>query len=204
MSLLRLFIAVEFPPSLQDAIFRQTSRLRESAGPEAVRWVPQANLHLTLKFLGDVAPSSLQFLNQMLASEAAAHPCFQMTVGGLGAFPNTRRPRVVWLGVQAPPGLAMLQRSLENAAARLGYAPEDRPFSPHLTIGRVRQAASIAGQSRLRQALEAQQIGRLGQAAVDSLTLMKSDLQPGGSVYTPLFTAALAPIQTPEVKPENH
>lgn len=204
MSLLRLFIAIRFPASLQEAVFRQTSRLRESAGSDAVRWTPPANLHLTLKFLGDAAPSSLAFLDQMLSAQAAGCPPFRISLGGLGAFPNSRRPRVVWVGIQAPPVLQALQRQIENAAARLGYAPEDRSFSPHLTIGRVRQSASAADQIKLRQALDSFQLGRIGETRIDSIVLMKSDLQPTGSVYTPLFAAPLAALQDLEVKSENH
>jgi 2'-5' RNA ligase len=203
MTLLRAFIAIEFPASLQESIFRQTARTRQNAGSEAARWVTQANLHLTLKFLGDVSQANLQFLNQMLSVEAAKYPSFLLTVGGLGAFPSTRRPRVIWVGVQVPQELRALQHSIETAAARLGYAPEERPFSPHLTIGRVRQSASPADQQRLRLAIESTQIGQIGQAEIGSVTLMKSDLQPGGSVYTPLYSAKLASLSNPEVKSES-
>lgn len=204
MSLLRLFIALEFPAPLQNAVFSQTSRLREAAGSEAVRWVPPANLHLTLKFLGDAAPPSLAFLNQMLAAQAAGYAPFRVSLGGLGAFPNNRRPRVIWVGVQAPPELNALQRQIESAAARLGYAAEDRPFSPHLTIGRVRQGASGIDQIKLRQALDSLQISRIGGTLIGSVVLMKSDLQPAGPVYTPLFAAPLAASPASEVKSENH
>jgi 2'-5' RNA ligase len=192
MSLLRAFIALEIPASLQDAIQRQTASLREAAG-QCVRWVPTVNLHLTLKFLGDVSPANLQFLNQMLTLEAAKHPAFCLQIGGLSAFPSPRRARVVWVGIQAPPELEGLQHSVEAATARLGYESEERPFSPHLTIGRVRQSASTADQQRLRLALESTHIGKIGMAEVGSITLMKSELRPAGSIYTRLFSAPLAP-----------
>jgi len=203
MTLLRAFIAIEFPAPLQDAIHRQTARLREAAGAEAVRWVPKDNLHLTLKFLGDISPANLQFINQMLAVEAARYPCFTLSVGGLGAFPGLRRPRILWVGVQVPPELQTLQHTIESAAARLGYASEERPFSPHLTIGRVRQSASPVEQQDLRQTLESIHVGAIGQAVIEAVTLMKSDLQPGGAVYTPLFSARLSSPSTTEVKSES-
>jgi len=191
MSLLRAFIALEIPVSLQDAIQQQTAGLREAAG-SSVRWVAVRNLHLTLKFLGDVSPSSIQFLNQMLAAEAAKYPCFSMLLGGLGAFPSAKRPRVVWIGIQAPPELENLQHNVEAGAARLGYGAEERPFSPHLTIGRVRQTATASEQHRLRRSLESIKIGRIGRAEIKTITLMKSDLQPTGSVYTCLFSTPLS------------
>lgn len=191
MSLLRAFIALEIPASLQDEIHQQTAGLRASAG-SSVRWVAPRNLHLTLKFLGDVSHSSIQFLNQMLTAEAAKYPCFSILLGGLGAFPSTKRPRVLWIGIQAPPELGMLQHNVESGAARLGYGAEERPFSPHLTIGRIRQTATASEQQRLRQALESSKIGQIGRAELAAVTLMKSDLQPTGSVYTRLYSAPLS------------
>jgi 2'-5' RNA ligase len=149
------------------------------------------NLHLTLKFLGDVSSANLQFLTQMLSREAGQSPGFSMQVGGLGAFPSVGRARVIWIGIRAPEALFALRRNLNSAAARLGYPPEDRPFSPHLTIGRVKQAASPTDLQRLRAALEAASIGPLGKVEVSAVHLIKSDLKPTGSVYTRLFSAPL-------------
>jgi RNA 2',3'-cyclic 3'-phosphodiesterase len=192
MSLLRAFIALEIPVSIQDAIQQQTAGLRATADSSLVRWVPAENLHLTLKFLGDVSSANLQFLTQMLAREASQHPGFPLQIGGLGSFPSSRRPRVIWIGIHAPTALESLQRSLEAAAERLGYEAEERPFSPHLTIGRVKQNVAAADQQRIRLALEASHVGQLGKTDVTAVHLMKSDLQPTGSVYTRLFSAPLA------------
>lgn len=165
-----------------------------SADSSLVRWVPAANLHLTLKFLGDVSPANLQFVTQMLAREAGQCPCFSLRIGGTGAFPNSRRPRVIWVGIQAPESLRSLYRSLEAACTRLGYPPEERAFSPHLTLGRVRQTAGPADLQRIHAALEASQVGPIGAVNVTSAQLMKSELKPTGSVYTRLFSAPLASI----------
>ncbi len=191
MSLLRAFIALEIPATIQDAIQQQTADLRRAANSSLVRWVPVGNLHLTLKFLGDISSSNLQFVTQMLTREASQHPGFNLQVGGLGSFPNPRRARVIWIGVHAPTGLETLQHGIESAAARLGYEADERPFSPHLTIGRVKQNISPADQQRIRAALEVAHVGQLGQAEVTAVHLMKSDLQPTGSVYTRLFSAPL-------------
>lgn len=191
MSLLRAFIAVELPISIQDAIQQQTFQLRQALDPSLVRWTPAHSVHLTLKFLGDVSPANLNLLTEMLTREAEQHPAFDMRVGNIGSFPTSRQPRVIWVGLYAPAVLGSLQRGIEAAAARLGYAPDDRPFSPHLTIGRVRQNLSNADLQKIRAALDSTQVGHIGTATVDCAYLYKSDLQPGGSVYTRLFSAPL-------------
>jgi 2'-5' RNA ligase len=114
-----------------------------------------------------------------------------MQIGGLGSFPTPRRARVIWIGIQAPAAFENLQRGIEFAAARLGYEPETRPFSPHLTIGRVRQQVSASDQQQVRAALERTQVGDLGAAEISTVHLFKSDLQPTGSIYTRLFSAPL-------------
>ena len=191
MGLLRAFIALEIPSSLQQAIQDSTRGLRQTLGDELVRWVPRHNVHLTLKFLGDVSPSNLDLIKQMLTVEAAQHPCYEIQVKGIGSFPNPRRPRVIWIGLQAPPMLESLQHSIESASARLGYAADEKNFAPHLTIGRVKQNLSTSEIQRIRAALEGTRIGLLGIVQVNAVHLFKSDLQPSGSVYTKLFSATI-------------
>lgn len=191
MGLLRAFIAVELPVFLQESIQQNTARLRQALNSSLVRWTPAHNIHLTLKFLGDVSPANITLLCEMLTREAEPHPAFDMSIAGLGSFPTSRRPRVIWLGLRAPAVLESLQHGIESAAARLGYASEERPFSPHLTIGRVRPDLSAQEIQRIRTGLESTKIGELGTARIDSIHLFKSDLQPGGSVYTKLFSAPL-------------
>jgi 2'-5' RNA ligase len=192
MGLLRAFIAIELPQHTQDAIERQTTRLRQTLGNELIRWTPARNMHLTLKFLGDIAASHMEFLKQMLAREADSHPQFDLQIGGLGSYPNSRRPHVLWVGIHAPAELASLQKSIESSASRLGYEQEERAFSPHLTIGRVRQNADPAELPKIRAALDSIQLGNIGIARVDSIHLIRSDLQPSGSIYTKLFSAPLS------------
>jgi len=191
MGLLRAFLASELPAQIQDAIHQSTAGLRQALGDDLVRWVPARNVHLTLKFLGDISPSSVDLIQQMLLAEASQFPAFEMQVEGLGCYPNPRRARVLWVGLKAPPELASLQRAVEAAAARLGYESEERGFSPHLTIGRVRQNASAADLQKVRGALEATQVPALGTVRVDAIHLFKSELHPQGSIYTRLFSAPL-------------
>jgi len=191
MNLVRAFIALELPTFLQDAIQTATAGLRKKLDPDLVRWTPSHNVHLTLKFLGDVSPANMDNLKQMLIMEGAQHPAFDLHVEGIGSFPNPKRPRVLWVGLNAPAVLPSLAHAIETASARLGYPAEERSFSPHLTIGRVRQNASTTDLQRIRTALEETKVGDLGAAHIDAINLFKSDLQPGGSVYTRLFSAPL-------------
>jgi 2'-5' RNA ligase len=191
MGLLRAFLAAELPPNLQDAIQTATASVRRSLGADLVRWVPAHNVHLTLKFLGDVSPASLDLIKHMLETEAGNHEPFDATIEGFGCYPSARRPRILWVGLEAPPSLSSLHHDLNAAAARLGYPAEDRDFSPHLTIGRVRQNATATELQKIRAEVEHLQLGNLGTTRVESIHLFKSDLLPTGSVYTRLFTAQL-------------
>ena len=191
MGLLRAFVASELPPSLQDAIQTATASLRKTLDGDLIRWVPPQNVHLTLKFLGDVSPSNLDLIKQALRTEAAQVQPFDMTVEGFGSYPTPRRPRVLWVGLNAPAALASLQHAVESATARLGYPTEDREFSPHLTIGRVRQHISASDLQRIRGVVEGIKVGLLGTVQVNSIHLFKSELSPNGSVYTKLISAQL-------------
>ena len=121
------------------------------------------------------------------------HPrfCFDLQIGGLGCFPNQRAPRVIWIGIHAPPALSSLQKSVEAGVARLGYEREPRAFSPHLTLGRVRQNANPADLPKVRDGLNSIQMGDMETARIDAVHLFKSELTPKGSIYTKLFSAPL-------------
>jgi len=190
MSLLRAFIAVEIPLEIRKTVCTATSKLRNEI-EALVRWVPIENMHLTLKFLGDVSPSNVELLSQMLRAELDLFNCFDLHLNGLGSFPSLKRPRVIYIGIQTPAALEALQRGIEAASSRLGYGSEERGFAPHLTIGRVKQNITATEQQILRRALEATKIDSLGTARVDSVQLFKSDLRPAGSFYTPLYSASL-------------
>jgi 2'-5' RNA ligase len=190
MSLLRAFIAVEIPVQIREAVCKAAAPLQKGIG-SVVRWVPMENMHLTLKFLGDVSLANVEILAQMLRAEADLFHCFDLRLSGLGSFPNLKRPRVIYIGIQAPATLETLQRGIESSLRRLGYESEERGFSPHLTIGRVKQNVTASEQQTIRRALEDTRIDSLGTARVDSLHLYKSDLKPTGSVYSRLFSAPL-------------
>ncbi len=195
---LRSFGAVEIPAGIQGALAQATAPLQKALPKPLIRWVAPQNVHLTLKFLGDVEPADLARLVEALKTELITQETFALSVGGLGAFPSPQRARVVWIGLAAPPALMILAHNIEAVASGLGYPAEARPFSPHLTIGRVGQAVSKADAQRICTALEGMQVGGLGTLRVDAVHIFKSELQPGGSVYTPLYTL---PMKSPHSPP---
>lgn len=191
MSVLRAFIAIELPPVTQEAIQKQTARLHQSLGDQSIRWVQPANLHITLKFLGDIAAAHLDFIKQSLTRLADSHSAFDLQIGGLGSFPNSKRPRILWVGLHAPTAFASLQSDVEASMVKLGYEKEERPFSSHLTIGRIKQNPSLTELQKIRATLDTIQLGNIHTTRVDFIHLYQSDLKPTGPVYTDLFSAKL-------------
>jgi 2'-5' RNA ligase len=191
MSVIRAFIAIPLPSDIQRQIQQVSDHLRARLPGVAVRWVPVENIHLTLKFLGDVSLGNLEILKNMLQLEVSNHSAFEFSVGEVGAFPTPRRPRVIWVGVEAPVELHQLQHGIEAETSRLGYQPEERAFSPHLTLGRVSRNATPNDLHQIGDVLSNYKVGYLGAVRVLKIELFKSDLQPAGAVYTKLFSASL-------------
>jgi len=194
MSRLRAFIAVEIPLEIRQNVEHATSNLRRGTG-SLIRWVAVENMHLTLKFLGDIPTANMEVLTQMIRAEADSFNNFDIHLTGIGSFPNPKRPRVIYIGIQAPAELEAFQRQLESATRRLGYNSEERAFAPHLTIGRVRQNIPPDDQQKIRVALEESKIDSPRTARINSVHLYKSDLKPTGPVYTKLFSAHLRKTQ---------
>jgi RNA 2',3'-cyclic 3'-phosphodiesterase len=185
----RTFIAIDMGSEIQSKLDRVLDHLKTVLKTTSIRWVPARNIHLTLKFLGDVSVKNISAIQDVLQAVAGQQHPFEIQVGNLGAFPSPRRARVIWVGVEAPADLNALQHNIENELARLGYVREDRPFSPHLTLGRVSNDHPSTGGQLINQALDEYTPGILGTVAISSVQLFRSDLQPGGSRYTSLFTA---------------
>jgi len=192
MSVIRAFIAIDLSPEIRRMLEQVTMQLRERMVDVPIRWVPAQNIHLTLMFLGDVSVKNLEMLKKVLQNEVSSHHSFEFSVGGVGAFPNNRHARVVWVGVEAPAELLNVQRGIETAVSRLGYAREERPFSAHLTLGRVSRNATSKDIHLISDVLESTKVGFLGVAQVDAIHLLKSDLRPAGAVYSRVFSTPLA------------
>ena len=190
---LRLFIAIDLPPHLRQALGREIDRLALLAPEKVVRWVRPDAIHLTLKFLGDCPAGRVDEIAAAMAQSARGVEPFSIVAGGLGLFPNPREPRVIWAGLQEATGrLAVLQKRVEEGIARLGFVPERRSYNPHLTLGRTGRDAGLAEKRRLGEILAAQIVPILAEAPVSEITLFRSELKPGGAIYTRL---SVAPFQ---------
>ncbi|MBI3243344.1 MAG: RNA 2',3'-cyclic phosphodiesterase [Chloroflexi bacterium] len=190
---LRAFIAIEFSPTLRGRLKNVIASLSQATPPDAVSWVKADNIHLTLKFLGNIPQTRIASISAALKEAVAPFDPFSFSVSGIGCFPNFKRPRVLWAGID-PAGaktLIELQARIENQVSPLGYPPEDRAFSPHVTLGRVRREARPEAAAKAGEAVRAQWQVELGTQRVNAVTLMKSELRPGGPVYTQLFIVAL-------------
>jgi 2'-5' RNA ligase len=186
---IRSFIAVPLAVELQGTAEQWQQEFR-AAGAD-VRWVPVADLHFTLKFLGDVAVADLDPIRQVCAARADLTKPFDLCLQGTGVFPNPQRPRVVWIGAASGAvDLTALARGLEKDLAGLGFAPEKKPFRAHLTLGRCR---SPRGARDLLTALEKRREELLGGMRVDHFNLMQSELTPRGAIYTVLNRFELRP-----------
>ncbi len=191
MSVVRSFIAIELPDSLFGQLEQVSDNLQELLEGMPIRWIAVPNIHLTLKFLGDVSEKNIPMIKEILKTEAASHKHFEVSVGGFGVFPNFTRPRVIWVGVEAPDELENLQRRIDVETARLGYVPDRRKFNPHLTLGRVSRNANPKEVRSISVVLRKQRVGFLGAVRISEVNLFRSDLGPRGAVYTKMFTAPI-------------
>ena len=191
MEVIRAFIAIDLSLDIQDRLNEVVKKYKIQLTTVPIRWVAGSNIHLTLKFLGDVSLSNLNILTDMIQTEISSHRQFDISVGGSGAFPNIRQPRIIWVGVEAPPELTAIQNGIEATTGRLGYAREERAFSPHLTLGRVSRNATSQDVKAISKALESTKVGFLGATCVEEVHLYRSDLQPTGAVYTQIFSSFL-------------
>jgi 2'-5' RNA ligase len=185
--MIRAFIAIALPPSLQLEIEQVQQVLQPQTS--SWRWVKPANVHLTLKFLGDISPEAVASITQAMAQVGEGQPVFPLLVRGLGCFPHLARPRVLWMGLEDPQrGLASLHERLESALASLGFPAEQRPFRPHLTLARARQGIDRHAFSPLLQAYSERQFGEI---TVERIHLFQSRLHREGAVYTILQSVTL-------------
>jgi len=183
---MRLFVAIDIPEDVRSAISALASKLRLTC--RNARWVRIEGLHVTLKFIDETSPEKAAEIKTALASipsRAAIHMNFR----GLGFFPNERRPRVLWAGIEAGPDLAALAAAVETALGALGIPREERAFSPHLTLARF---DTPRGLDALHAAIEKAGLLEFGVATAKEFHLYQSVLKPGGAEYTRLATFSFA------------
>jgi 2'-5' RNA ligase len=149
-----------------------------------VKWVLPEKIHLTLKFFGNIEESKVDPILQSIGGLIQRTSPFSMKVQGVGAFPHSKNPRVIWMGLMGgKEGLATFQKELEGTLAKIGFDPEDRPFQPHLTLGRVKTSR---GKDDLIGKMEKHREEEFGSVEVEEVVLFKSELTPTGPVYTAL------------------
>ncbi|MCI0714591.1 MAG: RNA 2',3'-cyclic phosphodiesterase [Chloroflexi bacterium] len=194
---LRLFIALELNPAVQSALETPLQTLQSIPGSKAVRWTPLKNIHLTLKFLGDTPDTQVDEIQAAIESAGEDISALDLTIQGVGVFPNPKRPRVVWLGLEDhSKQLKRLQRNIEQRMEPLGFAPEQRSFSPHLTVGRVKKNADMPAVAKLGEAVAQIDAGINIGWPCEAISLVKSDLLPSGPIYTSLYHYQLDRGQT--------
>lgn len=184
---MRLFVAVNFSASVRKALAGVVSELSGAGLP--VRWTPETNFHLTLRWLGSHDPSVARVVANILRETAANAEPFETGFGAVGAFPSPRRPRVIWIAVEAGPRLRLLRDQLERRFAGAGFGRDDRSFRPHVTLGRARRGAR-PGAFRPFVALAAD-LGIDRSVPVTSIDLMRSHTEPAGARYERLARASL-------------
>jgi 2'-5' RNA ligase len=189
MSKVRCFIALDLPTQIIDQISSYITLLKKEI-PMGVSWVKAENIHITLKFLGDVEDRALPDIEEAIKKTSSDQNSFLFEISNSGAFPNWNKPRILWLGFEYSKEIHELVSSLENNLRPLGFMPEARPFSPHLSIGRIKETIRPNLFPILENILKNQrQIN--GSFRVEFLRLYKSDLHPEGPTYSILFTSYL-------------
>ena len=178
---LRVFCAIELPAEVRARAAEAIARLREAVPEARASWERTEKLHITLKFVGEIAPKSVEVLSDSAARAARTSQPFSLALSGAGAFPPRGLPRILWLGIKDTSGaLANLSSRLEEECARAGFAREERPFHPHLTLARIRAPQGARELARLHQ----ETVFEPMEFPVTDLRVMRSDLEPGGSRYT--------------------
>jgi len=190
MEELRLFIAIELSADVRRWLGEARAGLERRMPPGAVRWVNVDSIHLTLKFLGEIPASSVARIRP--AMDGAARECrpFRLVVEGLGCFPDAARPRVIWTGVRDEPALLDLQKRLEDGLEKAGFHRERRAFSPHLTLGRVRDGVTEKQLGDVGQSVQNAPVKAAAAMDVSEYVLFKSVLRPAGPEYSVQYRTA--------------
>jgi RNA 2',3'-cyclic 3'-phosphodiesterase len=199
----RLFIAVPVPQPVKDAIEGTQDGLRRALSGDRVRWAGRAQFHLTLKFLGNVELRHLDALTQALRLACEGFGMLHLRAGGIGVFPEPRRPRVIWAGVHdTRERLPQLQRTVESAVAEFTTEKPERAFTGHITLGRC-QTIKRRHVERLATLVAATDKKLFGDWTAECVELVRSESGPGGSRYTTLATVPLAAVNASDGRPSE-
>lgn len=184
MEQIRSFIAIELPDELKLALTRLQEQLK-SGNSTSVKWVDPYSIHLTLKFLGNISTDMVGKITIALEEAVRGISPFHLEVKGMGAFPSLKRVQVVWVGITGEVDrLSQLQQRIESGLATLGFVPESRPFTPHLTLARLRDRATSDERQNLGQLIASTGLETAHSLDVDSVHLMRSQLTREGPIYS--------------------
>lgn len=183
---IRSFIAIHIDDKIKKSLGNLIATIRRFGAD--IKWVRSDNLHLTLKFLGNIDETQVASISAHLDEIGKRVPPFSFSLSGTGAFPDFRRPRVIWIGLKGYEPAMRIVSDIDNALTAEGFEREKRPFSPHITLGRVR---SLQGIAKLSEELVKYKDIEFGTQDVESFHLMKSVLKPGGAEYSVLHSAPL-------------
>ncbi|NOX63772.1 MAG: RNA 2',3'-cyclic phosphodiesterase [Chloroflexi bacterium] len=189
----RLFISVNLSPELLVAMRALQNELKRRLADAPLRWVRPEGIHISLKFLGETEPARVQKIVRALEKTVGTHDPFEVGIGGLGCFPNNRRPNVLWVGVTDPErALERLAADVDRSMVALGWKPERRAFTGHLTLARVKKYARPAERRELGRIFVESGLGQdMGRLRVNAIHLMRSELRRDGAVYTELAEISL-------------
>jgi len=188
---IRSFIAIELPEEAKEGLARLRKEL-ERDEHKFVKWVGPGGIHLTLKFLGNIPSKRVTEITEAIKEAAQGISPFHLEISGLGAFPSIRQARVLWVGIGGEVDkLSRLQKNIDSALAALGFAKEERPFVPHLTLARIREGASPPERRSFGELVGSTTFEDKYHVEVEAIRLMRSQLTPAGAIYTCLSAVGL-------------
>jgi len=188
---IRSFIAIELPEEAKKGLARLRKEL-ERDEHKFVKWVDPGGIHLTLKFLGNISSKRVAEITKAIEEGAQGISPFHLEISGLGAFPNPRQARVLWVGIDGEvDSLSRLQENTDSALAVLGFAKEERSFVPHLTLARIRQGASPLERRNFGELVGSTIFEDKYHVQVEAVSLMRSQLTPAGAIYSRLSVVGL-------------
>ncbi|MFC2066804.1 RNA 2',3'-cyclic phosphodiesterase [Chloroflexota bacterium] len=191
MEQIRSFIAIELPDELKTVLAKLETQLK-SGGQSPVKWIDPNSIHMTLKFLGNIGMNRVDDITRAIMEAARGMSPFHLEVKGLGVFPNLKRVQIVWVGVSGEiDRLSQLQQRIESNLSPLGFPPEPRPFTPHLTLARLRDRASPEERQSFGQLIANTRFEAVYGFNVDSISLMKSQLTREGAIYSRISSIRL-------------
>jgi 2'-5' RNA ligase len=183
---IRSFIAIPISKAIKDRILSIIRTLQQKSPTRSIKWVEPKNIHLTIKFLGDSEFVNLNRLAKQMHISLEKTRSFDLAFSKLGAFPSTRNPRVIWVGCQINDQLTNLYQQIDQICVENRFLSDSKPLSPHITIGRVKSPLREDESLQLNDVMTGLKTVELGSQQINNFFLYKSDLKPGGPIYTPI------------------